>query len=137
MPGASEPSTKSVEGLSFIAPPPNLRTMAALSVYRHARGFGRGDGADHFSVTAPDDTWIEGSPALEPHAASNCVPVWAERAVAVEPAPWSAPANEPVTLAPPPALGSANPTSPELLDVPLYPENVSTLGRIVKGVRRY
>jgi hypothetical protein len=91
--------------------------------------------ADYFSVTVPDDTRIEVSPALDPHAASSCVPVWEEMAVAVDPAPRSDPENEPVTLAVPPWLGSANPTSPELLEVPPYPENVSTLGRIVEGVQ--
>ena len=85
------------------------------------------------NVMVPEDTWIDANPALEPHAVSSWVPVWSERAVAVEPEPWSAPENEPVTLAFPPLSGSANPTSPALVEVPAYPENVRTLGRIVEG----
>lgn len=53
----------------------------------------------------------------------------------MEPEPWSAPANDPVTLAVPPALGSAKPSSPEVPEAPPYPENVRTVGRMVEGVQ--
>jgi hypothetical protein len=42
------------------------------------------------------------------------VPVWLEKIWDVEPAPRSEPANDPVTLAVPPAAGRVNPSWPEL-----------------------
>ena len=43
--------------------------------------------------------------------------------VAVERAPWSVPAKEPVTAAVPPALGTVNPASPTLFYTKEKPEN--------------
>jgi hypothetical protein len=62
----------------------------------------------------PDVTCSEASPVLDPHEVSNCVPVWLEKVCAVEVAPRSEPANDPVTLAVPPDAGSVNPSSPAL-----------------------
>lgn len=53
----------------------------------------------------------------------------------LEPAPWSEPAKDPVTLVVPPGLGNVNPMAPEWLDATAYSENVMTLGRIVAGVQ--
>lgn len=69
----------------------------------------------YFRFRVPDVTWSEVNPLLDPQAVSSCVPVWFEKVAAVEPVPWSDPANEPVTLAVPPASGSVNPSLPELL----------------------
>jgi len=67
----------------------------------------------YFRVTDPEVTAIEVRPALDSQAVRSCAVVWPENAVAVEPAPWSAPANEPVTLAVAPGLGRVNPSPPE------------------------
>jgi hypothetical protein len=76
------------------------------------------DRGGYFRVTVPEVNWTEGSPAGDPQVASNCVPVWLENAVDVDPAPWSEPAKDPVTVAVPPLLGSVNPRPPEGLDTP-------------------
>jgi hypothetical protein len=68
----------------------------------------------YFRDKLPDVTCNEARPALDPHAASSCVPVWVEKTWAVEPPPRSEPANDPVTLAVPPAAGRVNPSWPEL-----------------------
>jgi hypothetical protein len=75
---------------------------------------GSSGGLGYFRDKLPDVTCNEARPALEPHAASNCVPVWLEKIWDVEPAPRSEPANDPVTLAVPPAAGRVNPSWPEL-----------------------
>jgi len=56
------------------------------------------------------------------------------KADAVELAPLSLPANEPVTEAVPPLLGNTNPTSPVLLVSMLWPEKVTVLLAIELGV---
>jgi hypothetical protein len=55
---------------------------------------------------------------------------------ALEPAPPSLPAKEPVTGALPPLLGNTNPTSPALLVSMLWPEKVTMLFAIELGVHR-
>jgi len=55
---------------------------------------------------------------------------------ALELAPLSLPANEPVTEAVPPLPGNSNPTSPALLVVRLEPEKVIVLLAIELGVHR-
>jgi|SRR5580658_8285769 hypothetical protein len=71
-------------------------------------------GRGYFRDKVPDATCNEARPADDPHAASSCVPVWLEKIWDVEPAPRSDPANDPVTLAVPPAAGRVNPSCPEL-----------------------
>jgi hypothetical protein len=67
-------------------------------------------GPGYFRDKLPDVTCNEARPALDPHAASSWAPVWVEKTCAVEPAPRSEPANDPVTLAVPPAAGRVNPS---------------------------
>lgn len=83
----------------------------------------------------PEVTWIDVKPVLDPHEARSCVAVCPEKVAALEPEPWSVPANDPVTLAVPPASGKVNPSSPETPEAPPYPENVRTVGRTVEGVQ--
>jgi len=66
----------------------------------------------YLMVTEPEVTAIEVRPELDSHAPRSCVVVSPENAVAVEAAPWSEPAKEPVTLAVAPALGSRKPSPP-------------------------
>jgi len=59
-------------------------------------------------------TGMEARPALEPHAASRAWALSLEFAVAVDDAPWSEPANDPVTVALPPDAGKVKPLAPTL-----------------------
>ena len=68
----------------------------------------------YLSDKVPEVTCNEASPALDPHALSNCAPVWSEKVWAVELAPRSEPENDPVTLAVPPEVGRVNPSWPAL-----------------------
>jgi hypothetical protein len=54
---------------------------------------------------------------------------------AIELAPLSEPAKDPVTLAVPPGLGKVNPPAPERDELKLYSEKLMTLARIFAGVQ--